>query len=142
MQNLADCLTETARLARERSYAQDNTNQINVTNINETAHWMKGRPIERQRYQKTQDNLVNYLHSLDYTIIKDILAIMYLGRDKIYSESDTCEEKLLAAQKNADKKGLKMKQEMIEKIAQKSDLDIYLLDGMKILNMNVPDIPV
>lgn len=78
--------------------------------------------------------LNNYLEEQDYEVIKNIMVFMYLGRDKINDEAQ-CPEEIFKQQREGFENDWDEKDVLIDQITSKMQLDEYLRNGLKILEI-------
>jgi len=99
-----------------------------------------GKYRNTYEYQKSEEDykaLESYLNTLEYDVIKDLLTLMYLGRDYLNADDDDLP-------KNAKKTFQKMRLESnlftsksvdINQMLEKSPLGQYLSKGADLLNL-------
>lgn len=78
--------------------------------------------------------LRDYLEEQDYEVIKNIMVIMYLGRDKVYDEAQ-CPEEIFKQQRECFENHWDEKDIIIGQITSKMQLDKYLRSGLRILEI-------
>lgn len=78
--------------------------------------------------------LIDYLNDQDYEVIKNIMVIMYLGRDREYNKSHS-PEAIFKHQRKDFESHWDEKKIIIDQITSKVPLDIYLSNGLKILQI-------
>lgn len=88
-----------------------------------------------KKYKEKEDELINFLNSLDFEQIKVIQSIMYLGRDRDYKEDESYQKRYDSMRKYFDDMGWNDKKIEIGTIVEKLPLDMYLENGFKILNI-------
>jgi len=133
--NLSECLNDLVEIAREYDYARTNANRLEIKSVSETAQWLKGQAADRQRHRNWRDGFLGFLESLDDMLLRDVLAVMLIGRDKDYSAFENSEKRLLTAQRNADMYGLQGKHAMVRMLSKESRLHAHLTTGMKLINV-------
>lgn len=132
--NLSECLANLVELAREYNSALANANRLEIKSVSETAQWLKGQAADRQRHRVWRDEFLGFLESLDDRLLRDVLAVMLIGRGRDYSALESNEKRLLAARKNADMHGLQGKHVMVRMLSRESRLHAHLATGMKMIN--------
>ena len=93
--------------------------------------------IEDLEYSQKEEELFDYLNSLDFETVKVIQTIMYLGRDHDYCKEDSFEIRYNKYRKYHELNGWNEKEVEIMQMVQKMPLDTYLSDGFKILGINI-----
>lgn len=78
--------------------------------------------------------LLDYLEEQDYEVIKNIMVIMYLGRDKVYDETQ-CPEEIFKQQRDCFENHWDERDILIDQITSKIPLDKYLRSGLRILEI-------
>ena len=119
-------------LANERRIDEESTyvDGIKVDNLDSL-------DIENLGYSKKEQELFNFLNSLDFESVKIIQTIMYIGRDHDYDKTDSYEARYEDYRKSLDSNGWNDKEIEVSQIVQKVPLDIYLKDGFDILGINL-----
>lgn len=93
--------------------------------------------IEDFKLYPKEEELFDYLSSLDFETVKVIQTIMYLGRDHDYCKEDSFEIRYNKYRKYHELNGWNEKEVEIMQMVQKMPLDTYLSDGFKILGINI-----
>ena len=131
-ENLKEVLNKVYVLANERRIEEESTyvDGIKVDNLDSL-------DIETLGYSKKEQELFNFLNSLDFESVKIIQTIMYIGRDHDYDKTDSYEARYEDYRKSLDSNGWNDKEIEVSQIVQKVPLDIYLKDGFDILGINL-----
>ena len=131
-ENLKEVLNKVYFLANERRIEEESTcvDGIKVDNLDSL-------DIENLGYSKKEQELFNFLNSLDLESVKIIQTIMYIGRDHDYDKTDSYETIYEEYRKSLDSNGWNDKEIEVSQIVQKVPLDIYLKDGFDILGINL-----
>ena len=131
-ENLKEVLNKVYVLANERRIEEESTyvDGIKVDNLDSL-------DIENLGYSKKEQELFNFLNSLDFERVKIIQTIMYIGRDHDYDKTDSYEARYEDYRKSLDSNGWNDKEIEVSQIVQKVPLDIYLKDGFDILGINL-----
>jgi hypothetical protein len=131
-ENLKEVLNKVYVLANERRIEEESTyvDGIKVDNLDSL-------DIENWGYSKKEQELFNFLNSLDFESVKIIQTIMYIGRDHDYDKTDSYEAGYEDYRKSLDSNGWNDKEIEVSQIVQKVPLDIYLKDGFDILGINL-----
>ncbi len=131
-ENLKEVLNKVYVLANERRIEEESTyvDGIKVDNLDSL-------DIENLGYSKKEQELFNFLNSLDFESVKIIQTIMYIGRDHDYDKTDSYEARYEDYRKSLDSNGWNDKEIEVSQIVQKVPLDIYLKDGFDILGINL-----
>lgn len=131
-ENLKEVLNKVYVLANERRIEEESTyvDGIKVDNLDSL-------DIENWGYSKKEQELFNFLNSLDFESVKIIQTIMYIGRDHDYDKTDSYEARYEDYRKSLDSNGWNDKEIEVSQIVQKVPLDIYLKDGFDILGINL-----
>lgn len=87
--------------------------------------------------KEAEKKLEDYLDGLDFETIKTIQTIMYLGMDEDYNEEDVPEQRYLKLRQYLDEQGWNKKHIEVRQITQKIHLDEYLINGLKILKIEI-----
>ena len=132
LENLKEVLNKVYVLANERRIEEESTyvDGIKVDNLDSL-------DIENLGYSKKEQELFNFLNSLDFESVKIIQTIMYIGRDHDYDKTDSYEARYEDYRKSLDSNGWNDKEIEVSQIVQKVPLDIYLKDGFDILGINL-----
>lgn len=94
--------------------------------------------LEEMENPKSNSNILKgYLLKQDFETVKIISTIMYLGRDRDYDKNDSPEVIYRKEREFFDKDGWNDKEIEVYQVIDKGPLDIYLLNGLKILNVNL-----
>lgn len=117
-------------LAQNRSAEVSDKETLSISNLDQDLEKIMSKG-------SAENELLSYLESLSFEDIKDLQTVMYLGRDEDYSEEETYEERFQNFRKYLDSRGWNSKKIEIRQISQKTPLDEYLLNGFKILNINI-----
>ena len=131
-ENLKEVLNKVYVLANERRIEEESTyvDGIKVDNLDSL-------DIDNLGYSKKEQELFNFLNSLDFESVKIIQTIMYIGRDHDYDKTDSYEARYEDYRKSLDSNGWNDKEIEVSQIVQKVPLDIYLKDGFDILGINL-----
>lgn len=131
-ENLKEVLNKVYVLANERRIEEESTyvDGIKVDDLDSL-------DIENLGYSKKEQELFNFLNSLDFESVKIIQTIMYIGRDHDYDKTDSYEARYEDYRKSLDSNGWNNKEIEVSQIVQKVPLDIYLKDGFDILGINL-----
>lgn len=78
--------------------------------------------------------LHDYLQKQDYEVIKNLMVIMYLGRDRDYNEWQSPKE-IFKQQREFFENDWDEKDVIIDQITSKMQLDKYLRSGLRILEI-------
>jgi hypothetical protein len=122
-------LSRDHRISYEK-YSANNTISQELQNIKNEV--LSGQKSLIWRKEKA---LEDYLMQLDFEIIKILQTIMYLGRDKDYSNRDSPKDIYLEQRRYFDNEGWTTKEIEINQMTEKLPLDQYLEEGFKILNI-------
>lgn len=131
---LKDVLKELSRL----TYEVHQANELNKGKEMDMPGVFDLMTFEQNKESETKDReLLNFLYSLDFEIIKIIQTIMLLGREGKSCNEDTSEEAYNELRQELDQRGWNTKEEEILYITSKGPLHDYLKSGFKLLNINL-----
>lgn len=99
-----------------------------------------GEEISKENLYKAREkeaDLIKYLDNQDIEILKDVMTVMYIGIDMDYDVDDT-PEMIFALEKMFFKsQGWPEKDILVYTISNKSLLDEFLIDGLKVLQIEI-----
>mgnify|MGYP000956893989 CR=1 FL=1 len=139
-QQLIPNFRQVIKLAEERRLYYDEKYGMNVItfNSNDYAKYQDFlKSPEGKEIQKKEKMLEDYLDSLDFEIVKIIQTIMYLGRDEDYNKEDAPEIRYQIMRDYFDSSGWNTKEIEINQITEKMPLDIYLINGLRLLGIDL-----
>ena len=121
-------IKEVIRLADICSEASSKTSQR--FSLAQLSEYLSDPAVEESR--RCTQKLEDYMNSLDYDTILDLKALMLMGRDHDYRESDSYEVRFqdcrdYFARSHPDPEGKSL---AVDYLASKSDLGQYLKDGL------------
>lgn len=92
--------------------------------------------LEDILYESQEEkDLSSYLAAQDFEVVKNLQSIMYLGREVDYDRKDSPTEILKKQRHFFDTQGWNEKEIEISQMTDKVQLDKYLENGLKILNI-------
>jgi len=88
-----------------------------------------------QEYTKEDVALDNYMDNLDFEDVKVLQTVMYLGRDREYNKDLSPNEIYKEEREYFDTNGWVSKKVEANQMLEKTPLDQYLVNGLKILKV-------